>query len=223
VVTTKATYLSKNIVLSTGFYDIPNTMGVPGEELPKVHHYYKDPHWFAYQKVAVIGAQNSAIDAALECYRKGAEVTLIIRQESLGERVKYWVKPDMENRIKEGSIKALFNTSVSRIDEGTITVKTGEDEQVLDNDFVLALTGYKPNYSLLNMLGVELSDNAAQCPHHHAETMETNVDGLYLAGVVCGGMDTHSWFIENSREHAVKIAAHIATKANQHQAVVLEG
>jgi len=207
VQTEKARYKAKKVIISTGFYDVPVMMNVPGEELSKVRHYYKDPHLYAFSNILVIGANNSAIDVALETYRKGAKVTLVIRSAEIGSKVKYWVKPDIENRIKEGDIKAYFNSEVIEISEAEVKVKTPEGIVSIPNDFVLAMTGYKPDFALLKNLGVTLE--ADNCPVHNPETMETSEKGLYLAGVVCGGMDTHKWFIENSRVHAGQIIAHI--------------
>ena len=207
--TSKRDYRVKNVVISTGFYDVPILMNVPGEGLDKVTHYYKDPHLYAFQNVVVIGANNSAIDAALETYRKGANVTLVIRGNEIGSYVKYWVRPDIENRIKEGAIKAYFNSEVTSIDEKTVSIKTPDGELVIENDFVIAMTGYRPDFEMLKKLGVQLDENS-NLPAYNAETMETNLAGLYLAGVVCGGMDTHKWFIENSRVHAEQIFAAIA-------------
>lgn len=198
----KHVYHSRNVIIATGFYDIPNKIGVPGEELPKVSHYYKDPHFYASQKLVVIGASNSAIDAALETWRKGAEVTLVIRGPEVGQRVKYWVRPDIINRIEEGSIKAYYNSNVTEIRPREVVIDSPEGEVILENDFVLALTGYKPNFAFLQRLGIRLSDDAKKFPEYDPETMETNVPGLFLAGVICGGMETHKWFIENSRVHA---------------------
>jgi len=206
VKTSKALYYSKKVIIATGFYDVPVMMNIPGEELPKVKHYYQDPHLYAFSKVVVIGANNSAIDVALETYRKGAQVTLVIRNKEIGSYVKYWVRPDIENRIKEGEIKAYFESEVTEISENEVKIKTPEGNLVIANDFVLAMTGYQPNFQLLRNLGVELMDNY---PLHNPETMETTTKGLYLAGVVCGGMDTHKWFIENSRVHAEQILKHI--------------
>lgn len=207
--TTKGQYCAKNIVISTGFYDLPNLMNIPGEDLPKVRHYYQDPHFYAKQKVVVVGANNSSVDAALETYRKGAEVTMVIRDEQIGERVKYWVRPDIVNRIKEGSIKAYFNSNLSSIREHKVDIETPEGKIIIPNDFVLAMTGYQPDFSFLKKLGITLSEDELQLPEHNPETMETNVKGIYLAGVVCGGMNTHKWFIENSREHGEQIIRNI--------------
>lgn len=207
--TSKEIYTAKKVIVATGFYDIPALMDIPGEDLPKVTHYYRDPHYYALQKVVVVGASNSSVDAALETYRKGAEVTMVVRGPEIGERVKYWVRPNIQNRISEGSIKAYFNTALTEIREQEVVIKTPEGTRIIPNDFVLALTGYKPNFKLLRKLGVTLSDDKKLYPQHNPETMETNRKGLYLAGVVCGGMDTHLWFIENSRDHAVKIIKHL--------------
>ncbi|SFW43460.1 YpdA family putative bacillithiol disulfide reductase [Cellulophaga fucicola] len=210
--TSKATYTANSVIIATGFYDIPNKLNVPGEDLPKVTHYYNNPHYFSKQKVAVVGASNSSIDAALECWRKGAEVTLIIRGKEVGKRVKYWVRPDIINRIEEGSIKAIYSANITEINEKEITVKTEEENIVLKNDYVLALTGYRPNFDFLTKMGVTLSNDEKKIPTHNTNTMETNLKNVYLAGVICGGMETHKWFIENSRIHAKKIILAILKK-----------
>mgnify|MGYP003657532519 FL=1 len=209
----KNTYTAQQIVVATGFYDIPNLLNVPGENLDKVVHYYNNPHYYSGQKVAVVGASNSAIDAALECWRKGAEVSLIIRGSEVGQRVKYWVRPDIINRIEEGSIKAYYNTTVKAITKDKISLATETGDVEIDNNFVLALTGYKPNFSFLEMLGVHISNDEKKLPVYDTETMETNVKGLYLAGVICGGMETHKWFIENSRIHAKMIIKNIISNS----------
>lgn len=210
--TTKNDYTASNVIIATGFYDIPNRLNVPGESLEKVSHYYDNPHYYAGQKLAVVGASNSAVDAALECYRKGAEVSLIIRGPEVGQRVKYWVRPDIINRIKEGSIAAYYNTTVSAITTEEISIQTPKGNETLKNDFVLALTGYKPNFEFLTDMGVHLSEDEKRLPEYNPDTMESNVDGLYLAGVICGGMETHKWFIENSRIHAKMIIRDIINK-----------
>ncbi len=212
VETSKDTYLAGQVIIATGFYDLPNLLGVPGEGLAKVSHYYKDPHFYASQKLAVIGASNSAVDAALECWRKGAQVTMVVRGPEIGQRVKYWVRPDIINRIEEGSIRAYFNSRVLEIREQELLLETPEGELALPNDFVLALTGYRPNFTFLEQAGIRLSRDEKRLPEYDPETMETNVPGLYLAGVICGGMETHKWFIENSREHAKRIVDHIIMK-----------
>nr|WP_211318051.1 YpdA family putative bacillithiol disulfide reductase [Pontibacter mucosus] len=208
IFTSKDEYLARKVVVALGFYGIPNLLHVPGEELPKVRHYYFDPHYYFRQKVLVVGANNSAADAALETWRKGADVTLVVRQPELGS-IKYWTKPDLENRIKAGEIKAYFNTSITEIREREVDIQTPEGKLTLENDFVLAMTGYQPDFSFLEKIGVKLSEDQKRYPQYDTESMETNLPGVYLAGVVCGGMDTHVWFIENSREHAVKIVRHI--------------
>lgn len=203
VETSKGNYRARNIVVATGFYDIPNLMNIPGENLPKVTHYYGNPHYYSGQKVIVVGASNSSVDAALEIYRKGGEVTMVVRGESIGERVKYWVKPDIENRIAEGSIQAIFNANITEVrpNEVDVQLKNGEIK-TLENDFVLALTGYLPNFNFLEKIGVNLSEDGLKIPEYNPETMETNQKGIYLAGVICGGKETHKWFIENSIIHA---------------------
>jgi len=206
IFTSKADYQAKNIVVSTGFYDIPNYLNIPGEELDKVSHYYRDPHYYATQKLVVVGASNSSVDAALETYRKGADVTMIVRGKQIGERVKYWVRPDVLNRIEEGSIKAYFNSELTEVGRDYVKFKDEQGHvQEIENDFVLALTGYRPNFEFLKMIGVALSDDGLSIPNYNPQTMETNVEGIYLAGVICGGMETHKWFIENSRIHAKMI------------------
>ncbi|MFN4286147.1 MAG: YpdA family putative bacillithiol disulfide reductase [Lacibacter sp.] len=212
VSSTQQTYKARYVVLATGFYDIPNLLQVPGEDLPKVTHYYRDPHYYALQDVLVVGANNSAVDAALETWRKGARVTMVIRGDAIGKRVKYWVRPDIENRIAEGSIKAYFHSQVTAIREKEVDLITPDGPLTLPNDFVLAMTGYRPNLEFLTKVGVQLSNDATREPVYNSETFETNVRGLYLAGVVCGGMNTHRLFIENSREHALRIIGHIAAR-----------
>ncbi len=202
ITTSKGKYISKNVIVATGFYDIPNYLKIPGEDLSKVAHYYDDPHFYAKQKVIVVGASNSAVDAALEIYRKGGDVTMIVRNHEIGERVKYWVRPDIINRIEEGSIKALFKAELKEIRENEVIIMTPEGEQIYENNFVLLLTGYRPNFEFLKSIGISLSEDELMIPKYNSETMESNVTGIYLAGVICGGMETHKWFIENSRIHA---------------------
>lgn len=210
--TSKNQYKAKKVIIATGFYDIPNLLNVSGEDLPKVFHYYKEAHPFTLQNIAVVGASNSSVDAALEIYRKGGNVTMIVRGESIGERVKYWVKPDILNRIEEGSIKAYFNSEITKIEEHQITIKTPKGQINIPNDYVIALTGYQPNFKFLDQAGIKFSEDKKHIPNYNPDTMESNVDGLYLAGVICGGMETHKWFIENSRIHAKLIAEDIASK-----------
>ena len=210
--TNKAVYHSKSIVLATGFYDIPNTLGIEGENLPKVTHYYKDPHFYAFQKVLVVGSNNSSVDVALETWRKGADVTMVIREPEIGKSVKYWVRPDIENRIAEGSIKAYFNSEILKITEKAVFIKTPEGEISIENDWVLAMTGYKPNLPFLEKMGINLSLDQQRKPEYNENTMETNLPNVFIAGVICGGMDTRSLFIENSRVHAELIIKRILEK-----------
>lgn len=212
VITAQRTYQAANVILATGFYDIPVLMDIPGEYLPKVTHYYKEPHFYAMQKVVVVGASNSAVDAALETWRKGADVTMVIRGEGIGPRVKYWVKPDIENRIKEGSIKAYTHSTLSAVRQHEVDIRTPDGIVTIPNDYVIALTGYQPNFDFLRKVGILLSDDERLQPYYDAATMETNIPGLYLAGVVCGGMNTHVWFIENSRIHAGMIIRNILNR-----------
>ena len=210
--TSKTTYAAKNIILATGFYDIAVRLNIEGEDLPKVTHYYKEPHYYYNQDVLVVGANNSAVDAALETYRKGARVTMVIRDEEVGHRVKYWVRPDIVNRITEGSIKAYFHSALKAVRPHEVDILTPEGIITIENDFVIAATGYQPNFEFLKNIGIELSDNEKLYPSYNPETQESNMKGIYLAGVVCGGMDTHVWFIENSRIHAEQIIANILMK-----------
>jgi len=212
IATDKNNYESKYVIIATGFYDIPIEMNVSGENLPKVRHYYKEAHEYAFRKVLVVGANNSSVDAALECWRKGAEVTMVIRKNEINNRVKYWVKPDIENRIAEGSIKAYFESNITEILENEVEIQTPNVKVTIENDFVLALTGYKPDLNFLEKIGIQLSNDELKIPVYNPETMETNIEGLFLAGVVCGGMQTHKWFIENSRVHANMIVDFISSK-----------
>ena len=212
IITDRENYFTTHIIIATGFYDLPFLLNVPGEDFAKVTHYYKDPHFYAFQKVLVVGASNSAVDAALETYRKGAHVTMVIRDKEIGERVKYWVRPDIINRISEGSIKAYFNASITVIHQKEVDIHTPEGMVTIENDWVIAMTGYQPNLSFLEKIGIELSADEIRKPLYNNDTHETNIKGIYLAGVICGGMDTHSLFIENSREHAVKIIDDILQK-----------
>ena len=212
VVTSKQIYTAGRVIIATGFYGLPYLLNVPGEDLPKVTHYYQEPHFYAFQKVLVIGAMNSAVDAALETWRKGADVTMVIRGNEIGHRVKYWVKPDIENRIKEGSIKSFFNAYITAIRPDEVDIQTTDGVVTIANDWVIAMTGYQPDLSFLEKTGVILSDDAERKPQFDPMTHETNISGLYLAGVICGGMNTHSLFIENSREHADRIIGDIVAR-----------
>lgn len=202
VQTNRGEYRAKVLILALGFYDLPFLLNVPGEELPKVRHYYDEPHPYFGQKVAVIGASNSAVDVALETWRKGAEVTMIVKGGSIGENVKYWVRPDIENRIREGSIKCYYHSRVLAITPTTIEVETPGGRQSIQNDFVMAMTGYQPPFEFMESLGIRFHNDVDHTPVYNEATMETNVPDLYLAGVVCGGLKTNKWFIENSRVHA---------------------
>lgn len=215
VTTLKSKYSGRNLILSTGFYDKPNILNVAGENLPKVSHYYKDPHFYAFQKVLVVGANNSAVDVALETWRKGAEVTMVIREPEIGPSVKYWVRPDIVNRIEEGSIKAFYNSKITQITESEVVIETPDQKISIENDWVLAMTGYQPNLSFLKTIGIKLSDDDVRKPFYNEATMETNIPNVFLAGVICGGMDTRRLFIENSRQHADLIIKRIQEKDNK--------
>ncbi len=212
VSTSRGQYHAANIVMATGFYDAPYLLNIEGEELPKVRHYFEEAHPYFRQNIVVVGAANSAVDVALETFRKGAQVTMVVREPALSESVKYWVKPDIENRISAGEIKAYFNSQLTRITPTTVEVQTPEGKLTLDNDFVLAMTGYKPDFTFLESLGVRFHDDEYRTPVYDEHTNESSTPGVYLAGVVCGGLKTNKWFIENSREHAVLIVRDIKSK-----------
>jgi len=212
VVTTKGRYKAKKVIMATGFYGQENKLDVPGEDLSKVLHYYDEPHRYAWQNVMIIGGGNSAVDAALETFRANANVTLVVRNEKLKDSIKYWVKPDIENRIKEGSIKSYFNSKVLEIRNDEVDIETPEGKKTLPNDFVLAMTGYRPHYGLMEKIKIELTDDDFKMPIYTEDSLETNRKGIYVAGVVCGGMDTSRLFIENSRIHADQIATDIEKK-----------
>ena len=217
VKTNKTAYTANYIIIATGFYDIPYKLNVPGEDLPKVTHYYKDPHFYAFQKVIVAGASNSAVDAALETWRKGAEVTMVVRKDEIGPRVKYWVRPDIINRIQEGSIKAYFNSIIKEIREFEVDIQTPDGLVTIKNDWVIAMTGYQPNLDFLRSLGIHLSDDEIKKPEYDDASYETNVSNVFIAGVICGGMNTHRLFIENSREHAEKVIQTISKRSIEQQ------
>jgi len=209
VKSSKTEYKTKNIIIATGFYDEPNLLNIPGEDKPKVKHYFDEAHPYSYLKLIIVGAGNSAVDVALEAYRRGSEVTMVIREDKLKDGVKYWVRPDIENRINEGSIKAYFNSWLTEIRDDDVDIKTSGGTITMENDFVFAMTGYHPNYKFLRKIGIKVSDDKNLIPFYNEDTYETNIRGIYLAGVVCGGMTTGKWFIENSRDHAVKIFNHL--------------
>lgn len=215
--TSKGDYQGRKIVLATGFYDLPNLINVPGEDMPKVHHYYKEPWPFIAQKVLVVGGANSAVDVALETWRKGAEVTMVLMGDEVDDNVKYWVRPDIMNRIKEGSIKAFTKSKVKEIRAHEVVIATPERDVTIANDFVLAMTGYKPNFSLLDQLGVEMSLDEKRQPCYDQTNQESNVPGVYLAGVVCGGLNTREFFIENSIAHAAAIMNDIIGKLGKRE------
>lgn len=214
VKTNKSEYKSDYVIVATGFYDTPRNLNIPGEELDKVKHYYDDVHPYIQQKVLIVGGANSACDVALETWSKGAEVTMVVRDSTLYQKVKYWILPNIENRIKEGSIKAYFNSSLKEISKDSVVLDTPKGEIVLKNDYVLAMTGYMPNYELLAKLGMEWDDSEYQIPIHNADSLESNRKGMYLAGVINGGLHTSRYFIENSREHGQRIIADIIMKTS---------
>lgn len=203
--TTKGVFTANNVVIATGFYDTPRHLNIPGESLSKVKHYYDDPHPYVGQKVIVIGAANSACDVALETYYKDAEVTMVIRESEIYPKVKYWIRPNIENRIKNGEIKAFFDSTVKEIKADEVTINTPEGSLTLANDFVLAMTGYKPNYDLFEKLGLPISNDEHKIPIHNPETLETPLPGVYVAGVINAGMQTSKLFIENTRQHSEMI------------------
>lgn len=205
VTTPKGTYATKTVIIAIGFYDIPNQLHVEGEALPKVKHYYDDPHLYFGQKVAVVGGGNSAAIVALETWRKGAEVTMIVRKPDIKRGVKYWIKPDIKNRIKEGSIKVHFNSQVTAIRPHEIDIQTPTGNITIANDFVLAMTGYQPDFEWLSKIGIEFSADAQRIPVYDETTFETNIPNIFMAGVVCGGMVTNRWIIEDARFHAKPI------------------
>ena len=210
--TDQDSYKASKVVVATGFYDVPKMMDIPGEELDKVRHYYDEAHAYAWQDVLVIGGGNSAVDAALETYRTNANVTLAVRDSQIKESVKYWVKPDIQNRIKNEEITGYFNTDVKEIRKHEVILDTPKGTKTIANDFVLAMTGYKPNFDLMTSFGIELTDDKDKMPVYDEKTLETNRQGMYVAGVVCGGMDTSKLFIENTRVHAEHIANDIQEK-----------
>jgi thioredoxin reductase (NADPH) len=204
-------YHSKKIILATGYYDRPNLLGVSGEDLPHVSHYFTEPHPYWNQDVVVIGAKNSAAEAALDLFRAGARVTLIHRGAELGKSLKYWVRPDIENRIHAGEIRALFNTQVTRFEPDQVCVKNGNGERSLPAAQVFAMTGYQPDYQFLERQGIRL-DPETRKPACNPETHESNVPGIYLAGVIIGGKQTSEIFIENGRFHGKQIIAAMTGK-----------
>lgn len=212
VTTGKGTYRARAVIFAIGFFAEPRMLQVPGEDLPHVHHYYREPHPFASQRVVVIGSGNSSAEAALECYRAGAEVTLVLRSDDFHDGLKYWVRPDIENRLKHGEIASHFSTEVVEITPDAVVLERQGERFSVAADHVLALTGYIPNYGLLESAGVIIDDDPHRTPRHDESTYESNRAGIYLAGVVAGGLATNKWFIENSRHHADIIMDHIASR-----------
>jgi thioredoxin reductase (NADPH) len=210
VATTREEYRARNVVVATGFFDEPNLLNVPGETLPKVTHYYREPYPYVRQKIVVVGAKNSAAKAALDCYRHGAEVSLVVRAATLSDKIKYWIRPDLDRRIAEGSIRGYFNTTLEAIHESSVTLRTPDGLRDIENDWVVAMTGYHPDYRFLEALQLEFSEDGCRAPIVDEVTFQSSRPGIYLAGTVCGGYCTSRWFIENGRFHARQIARHIA-------------
>ncbi len=204
-------YHTRKIIVATGYYDLANQLQIPGEDLPKVFHYYREPHPYFDNDVVIIGGKNSAAISSLELYRHGARVTLVHRGPKMNSHVKYWILPDIENRIRNGEIKAYFNSTVEEITSDSVLVKTPEGEVRLKNDFVFALTGYHPDYDFLRSMGIELS-NTEFCPMCDPESLESNVPGIYVAGVIVAGSRTSEIFIENGRFHGKQIAKDLKRK-----------
>ncbi|MEM9848279.1 MAG: YpdA family putative bacillithiol disulfide reductase, partial [Bacteroidota bacterium] len=209
IVTNKANYKTTAVALATGYYDTPNFLNVQGEDLPKVRHYYDNVHPYIGQEVLVIGAKNSAAQVALELWQKGAKVTMAVRGDAISPKVKYWIKPNLENRIKEGAIPAYFNTTVQEILPDRVVLNTPNGVKTIKNDFVLAMTGYRPNFDFLRKVGVQIPNDEGQIPVHNETTLETNLPNVYLAGVICAGMRTSKLFIENTRDHGKVIVDQI--------------
>jgi thioredoxin reductase (NADPH) len=208
VETSSSRYTASHIIVATGQYDTPNRLEVPGEDLETVSHYYTEPHPYYGRKVVIIGGKNSAVEAALDLYRHGADVTIVHRGNTFGKSVKYWIRPDIENRVKEGGIKAFFNTVVEEFLADGLIVRNGTGgERKLDCDFVFALTGYKPDRDFLEKMSISIGEGLR--PRHNPETLETNVPGIYVAGVITAGSESSEVFIENSRHHGTKIVGHI--------------
>ena len=210
---------ARKLIVATGYYDLPNYLGIPGEDLSKTKHYYHEPHPYFGLKVLVIGGKNSAAIAALDLWRHGAQVTLVHRGEELHRHIKYWIKPDIENRVKNGEIAAYFSSTVESITEDSITLNTPDGRVTLENDFVFALTGYHPDFSFLESLGVHLDESNDRCPVCDSNSLESNVPGIYLAGVIVAGERTNEIFIENGRFHGKQIADSLRSKLLLQQAV----
>jgi thioredoxin reductase (NADPH) len=212
--TSKQEYYADFVVVATGFYDTPRLLNIPGEDLKKVKHYYDDVHQYIKQKVVVIGGANSACDVALETWQKGAEVTMVVRDSQLYEKTKYWILPNIKNRIKEGSIKAYFNSEVTEIRTNEVDIQTPEGKITLENDVVLAMTGYQPNYTFLESLGLKMGEDEFRTPIHNENSLESNLPGVYYSGVVNGGLHTSKYFIENTRDQGDRIIRDILLKTS---------
>ena len=212
VLTSKTRYKSKFIIMATGYYDKARMLDVEGEDLPKVKHYYDEAHHYIGQKVLVVGGANSACDVALETWQKGADVTMVVRDSQLYQRVKYWILPNIENRIKEGSIKAYFNSTVDHIQENYVTLNTPQGKVTLENDYVLAMTGYQPNFEMLEKFGISFNADEDHIPFFNETTLESNLENIFLSGVVLGGLNTSKYFIENTRNQASLIIKEILNR-----------
>lgn len=209
--TARGAHRGRKVVVATGFFDVPNRLGVPGGDLPKVLHYWREPYPHRGRDVLVVGAKNSAAKAALSLHRHGARVTLCMRGDGPSPRIKYWIRPDLVNRVEEGSIRAYTRSTVARVEEGAVELATPEGPVRLANDLVFAMTGYRPDYGFLtDVAGIGLEDDDARTPRFDPTTFESDRAGVYLAGTVCGGLATSRWFIENGRFHAARIARHVA-------------
>ncbi len=211
IVSSRGTVLAKYIIVATGFYDQPRMLEIPGEALPKVKHYYDDPHPYIGRNIVVVGGANSACDVALETWQSGANVTMVVRDKSLYEKVKYWILPNIKNRIKEGSIKAFFSSTITHIHPDQVDIQTPDGLVNIKNDYVLAMTGYMPDFPLLERLGIKIASDDNRIPVHNLETLKTENPNIYVAGVVNGGMKTSKYFIENTRHHAKLIIDQIAS------------
>ncbi len=206
------TYWASHVIIATGFYDTPRMLEVPGEHLPKVKHYYDDVHLYIRKKVIVVGGANSACDVALECWQKGADVTMVVRNKELYQNVKYWILPNIENRIKEGSIKAYFESEIQQIEEDHVLINTPQGLVQLENDIVLAMTGYKPNIPWFESLGINMDSESGE-PVLSDNSLETNLKNVYMVGVIVAGLHTSKLFIENTRDHAEKVIQHIMSQS----------
>jgi thioredoxin reductase (NADPH) len=215
--TERGVHRARKVVAVTGFFDHANLLGVPGEDLPKVTHWYREAYPYSGTDVLVVGGGNSAVEAALDLYRNGARVTIAVREEALKASIKYWLLPDLENRVKEGAIRALFSAEVSRIDEGSVSLRRGEETLRVPNDFVVALTGYRPDFDFLRALGIGVTGGGDVV--HDPATMETGVPGVYVAGVVAAGAEIGRLFIENGRRHAALVAGHVLASLGRERAV----